>query len=121
MAEKNGSKVDRTAKESVRMTTICLVIIAFVAAAVALKYTQPVMVPFLLAMFIVTMVSPLQDRLVIKHKCPKSVAATISLLLVLTVIMVVCLVLISSTSAIIATAEQYAKNFDLFSVYVEFV
>ncbi|MCK4997999.1 MAG: AI-2E family transporter [Anaerohalosphaera sp.] len=97
---------DKAARESTRMITISLVIIAFVAVAVALKYTQPVMVPFMLAMFIVSMISPLLDRLVIKHKCPRPIAVLISVLVILTVIMIISLILISAAGAVINSVSS---------------
>jgi hypothetical protein len=58
--------------EAVWLRTASLVILAVVALGFALTYTRAVMVPFVLALFIVSIVSPILDVLVIPCRGPDS-------------------------------------------------
>lgn len=93
------------------MVTGSLIILAAVALAAALVYTRTVMIPFVLAIFIVSLVSPVLDFQVIGLKFPRSVAATVTFLLVIVIIALLCLLVTVAVQTIIATAGQYSDNF----------
>ncbi len=90
--------------ESGWLVRTSVVIIAFVAVAVALIYTRAVMVPFVLAVFIASIVSPLLDWQVIRLKFPRTLAVIASMLVVVFVTALVCLLLASAVSSIVTTA-----------------
>jgi predicted PurR-regulated permease PerM len=59
------------------------VILAFAALAGLLYYSRPVLLPFVLAVFIFSMFSPTLDWLVLRLRFPQPLALTVSFALVL--------------------------------------
>jgi AI-2 transport protein TqsA len=90
-----------------RAVTASVVVLATVATAAALAYTRPVMVPFVLAVFLSYLVSPvvnfLQDRL----KIPRFVSVLISLLIAVGMLTLLALLIITSTRGLMASADIY--------------
>src|SRR5512137_2864977 len=68
------------------LITVSVVILAVVALAIALIYTRKVMIPFVVSLFIVALVSPIQDFQVRRLKFPRVIAVVVTLLVVLSVI-----------------------------------
>lgn len=102
---------EKTNKENKWLTTVSLLILAFVAVAVALVYTRTVMVPFVLAMFITALVSPLLDYLVLSLKWPRTLAVVVSFIVVLIIVGILCLFIINAAATVISTADTYAESF----------
>lgn len=109
---------DKTNKENNWLITVSLLILAFVAVAVALVYTRTVMVPFVLAIFVTTLVSPMLDYLVLSLKWPRTLAVIVSLLIVLAIAAILCLFVINSAATVIGTADKYANSFASFGTQV---
>ena len=82
-------------------------VLATVAGAAALLYTRPVMVPFVLAIFISYLVSPLVDVLCARVKMPKSLAVLITLLVAAALITLVVLLIITSTRGLLENVDVY--------------
>jgi len=97
-------------KEQSYLTTISLVILAFVALAVALVYTRTVMVPFVLAMFIVSLVSPVQDFQVKRLRFPRIIASVVTLLVVFFIVALVSLLVTYTIQATVSTAREYGAS-----------
>jgi AI-2 transport protein TqsA len=97
--------------ESTWLRTGSLVIIAAVALAVVLRYTGAVMIPFVLAIFIVTLVSPVLDFQVIRLRFPRIVAVATTFLVVIVIIAVVCLFVTIAVQKFVATAAPYSNDF----------
>jgi AI-2 transport protein TqsA len=97
-------------QEQVWLVVGSLMILATVALAGALFYTRDVMIPFVLAIFITTMVSPLVDFLVLRWRLPSWLATLIALLIVLAVLTLLSLALIAAVQAIVHTAGEYSKK-----------
>jgi AI-2 transport protein TqsA len=87
-----------------------LMILAAVAIAVSLYYTQDVMIPFVLAIFVTTMVSPLVDFLVVRGRVPGWLAIVLALLLVVGVLTLLGLALMVAVQAIVHTADEYTAK-----------
>ncbi len=98
-------------KEQTYLTTVSLVILAFVALAVALRYTRAVMIPFVVALFIVALVSPIQDFQVKRLRLPRVIAISVTLLAVMAVIALVFLLIAQAGTIIVATAGEYSASF----------
>ncbi len=98
-------------KEQTYLTTASLVILAAVALAAALKYTRAVMVPFVLALLIVAMVSPIEDFLVKRLRIPRSIAILVTLLAVVAVIVLIFLLVAQAGTIIVVTAGEYSDSF----------
>jgi AI-2 transport protein TqsA len=97
--------------EGMWLTTGSLMIIAVVALAVALIYTQSVMIPFVVSVFIVSFVSPILDYQVIKLKLPRMIAVTITLFVVIIMIAILCLLIAQATQTIVSTVGSYSESF----------
>ena len=101
----------RLRNEQIWLATVSLMILATVALAGALAYTRPVMVPFVLAIFITTMAAPLVDYQVIRWQFPRPVAISLVILLVLGILAVLGLLLILALQTVVSTVGDYSENF----------
>ena len=99
---------DRT--ESRWLTTTSLVILAGVALAFALAYTRPVMIPFVLALFIVIMVSPVMDFLMLVLRFPRVLAVTITLVVVILIVSLVGLLVADVVRKVVHEAGATAMS-----------
>jgi AI-2 transport protein TqsA len=99
-------------QEQVWLVVGSLMILATVALAVALLFTRDVMIPFVLAIFVTTMVSPLVDFLVLRWRLPGWLAILIALLVVLAMLTSLSLALIAAVQTIVHTAGEYSKEVD---------
>jgi predicted PurR-regulated permease PerM len=91
--------------------TASLAILAVVALAVALIYTRKLMIPFVVALFIVALVSPIEDFQVKWLRLPRVIAVIVTLLIVLAVMALVSLFLVQSSRTIAYTAGEYSTSF----------
>jgi AI-2 transport protein TqsA len=97
-------------EEQVWLAVGSLMILASVALAGALFYTRAVMIPFVLAIFITTAVSPIVDRLVVGWRFPGWLAISIALILVLAILLLLGAALALTVQTILSTAEEYTKQ-----------
>ncbi|QDT30541.1 AI-2 transport protein TqsA [Gimesia panareensis] len=101
--------------EQAKVITGSLMLLAIIALAFVFYITKAVLIPFVIAIFIVTIVTPLVDLLVLKWKMPHIVAISATLLLVLSIGLLLCLILIYSTQQVIAKAEtEYSEKLGIF-------
>ena len=98
-------------EERTRLATGSLIVLAALAVAVALHYTQTVMIPFVLAVFIATLTSPLLDVLILKFKFPRSIALVVALLVLLAVVLGLGLLVAQAIQMILATTSRYSQSF----------
>ncbi len=98
-------------KEQNWLITASLVILAVVALATALIYTRAVMIPFVVALFIVALVSPVEDFQVKRLRLPRIFAVIVTLLVVLSVISLVFVFVYQATQTIVSTAGDYSASF----------
>ncbi|HEV8069005.1 MAG TPA: AI-2E family transporter [Planctomycetaceae bacterium] len=96
--------------EQVWLAVGSLMILATVALAGALFYTRAVMIPFVLAIFITTAVSPIVDRLVVRLRFPGWLAISIALILVLAILVLLGAALGLAVQTIINTADEYTRQ-----------
>ncbi|MFK7778103.1 MAG: AI-2E family transporter [Gimesia sp.] len=101
--------------EQAKVITGCLMLLSIIALAGVFYLTKAVLIPFVIAIFIATIVTPLVDLLVLKWRFPQIIAITVTLLLVLSAGFLLCLVLFYSTQQVIAKAEtQYSEKMGIF-------
>ncbi len=101
--------------EQAKVITGCLLLLSIIALAGVFYITQAVLIPFVIAIFIATIVTPMVDLLVLKWKLPQIIAISLTLLLVLSFGFLLCLTLIYSTQQVIYKAEnQYSEKFGIF-------
>lgn len=101
----------RERQEQTWLTTVSLVILAAVALTAMLIYTRAVMIPFVVALFIVALVSPVQDFQVKWLRLPRFIAIPVTLLVVLAVIVMVFLLIAQAGTIIVSTAGEYSASF----------
>jgi AI-2 transport protein TqsA len=97
-------------KEQTYLTTVSLVILAFVALAVTLLYTRAVMIPFVVALFIVSLVSPVQDFQVKRLRFPRFIATVVTLLVVLFIVALVSLLVAYTIDTVVSKAKDYSAS-----------
>lgn len=97
-------------REEDRIATGSLVLLAVVGAALILHYTQYIMIPFIVAILISTLASPVLDFQVLRLKFPRILAAAVTLLLVMAVLAVLCLFATQAIQMIISTTSRYSDN-----------
>ncbi len=101
--------------EQAKVITGCLMILVIIALTGVFYITKAVLIPFVIAVFIVTIVTPIVDLLVLKLRFPQIIAITATLLLVLSIGFLFSLILIYSTQQVIAKAEtQYSEKLGVF-------
>ena len=88
-------------------------VLATVALGAALIYTRQVMIPFVLALFITTMVSPIVDCLRERLRFPHLLAVSGALLIVMAVLLILGLFFVYSVQTVITAnaSEQYVDSF----------
>lgn len=96
--------------EQVWLAVGSLMVLATVALAAALSYTRGIMIPFVLAIFITTAVSPVVDFQVVRWSVPRVIAILIALILVLAILALMGVVLIVAVQTIVRAASEYSQQ-----------
>lgn len=97
--------------ENTWLMTSSLVVLAMIGIAMVLVYTQAVMVPFVLAIFIFSLSSPVLDYQVLRFKVPRSIAVIVTLLLVLAILVITFGFMVHAIGLIVSTAAEYSDSF----------
>ena len=85
-------------------------VLAAVAIAVALIFTRPVMVPFVLAIFVSYLVAPMVDTLQSKARVPRVLSVLIALVVVAGIMTTLGLLITMSARSMISNAELYSER-----------
>ena len=93
------------------LRTVSALILAAVAVAGGLYFTRSILVPFVLAFFLVTMASPMMDWLITRIKTPRMAAAAVTMGMVVIVMLAFGLVLVGAVSRVVSTAGKYSDSF----------
>lgn len=99
-----------TSSEQTWLVTGSLMVIAVVALGFTLRYARPVLVPFVLAFLLYTLVSPILDLQVIRLKVPRPVAVGITLLIVLAILGLILVFVNQAVQAIVSMAGRYSDS-----------
>ena len=91
------------AKQEQRIQTVCLLLLTAIALGTAAYFLKPVLIPFVLATFLVYCLSPIIDVQMLYLRLPRPVA-------VVTTILLGCVVLFLLWSLIYATVSQMTLN-----------
>jgi AI-2 transport protein TqsA len=92
------------------LRTVSLMILASVALATALIYTRAVMVPFVLAIFISYLVSPIVDVLHVRLRMPRGLSVFVALLVVIALMTLLALLIGFSTRGLAGSADIYREK-----------
>ncbi len=93
------------------LNTISLLVIAAVAGTAALIYTRSVMVPFVLALLISYLVTPMVDVLQLRLKVPRFLAMLAAFLVIVGGLSVLVLLLITSIGGLADNVQVYQARF----------
>jgi len=96
--------------EAAWLMTGSITFLAIVALGVVLLYTRGVLIPFVLALFIVSLVAPILDFQVLRLRVPRPVAAALTFIFVIVVIIGLALVITQSVQTILNTADTYSQS-----------
>ncbi len=92
------------------LVTASMMVIAAVAAAFALAYTRPVMVPFVLAIFVYYLVSPVATMLESHARFPRWASVLVTFLLVAALLGLLGLLITLSASGLLDSADIYREK-----------
>ena len=101
------------------LVTSSLSILALVAIAFVLHYTRDVLVPFVVAIFVGSLVSPLMDVMELRWKWRHSVSVGVALTVVMLATLLFVLVMLASIRTIVMNSQQYSMSFAAMSDYVD--
>lgn len=98
-------------KEQNRLTIISLGILALLATGIILSFSRSVLIPFVLAIFISLLVSPLLDYQIIKLKIPRGLAIILTLLVVMVMLVLMSFLIYQAVQMIFSTLSVYSTDF----------
>jgi AI-2 transport protein TqsA len=93
------------------LRTASLGVIAVVVLAAVLIHTRTIMIPFVVALFIVALVAPIQDFQVKRLRLPRFLAVLATLLIVLFIMAVVSVFAVQTIRTIASAAGEYSISF----------
>jgi AI-2 transport protein TqsA len=93
------------------LRTASVGIIAVVVLAAVLIHTRTIMIPFVVALFIVALVAPIQDFQVKRLRLPRLLAVIVTLLLVLFVMAAASVLVVQATRMVASAAGEYSTGF----------
>ena len=93
--------------ESNKIITGSLFILALIAVAFILNFTQPIMVPFVLALLIRILIDPIIDFQTEKLRIYRIVAVFVSLLLIVFVFIIIVPFIVGSVATFLQSADDY--------------
>jgi AI-2 transport protein TqsA len=95
-----------------RINNVCLIIITAFVITAALMYTRSAMIPFVFAIFIYSVLTPLVNWVQRKAKVPRLAAMTVALGLLVIISTVNTVVVVSSIDSFINGASKYNQVID---------
>jgi AI-2 transport protein TqsA len=93
--------------------TVCLLALTAVVVGAAGHWLQPVLVPFVLALFFAIGLTPLVELSIRKLHLPRPVAVTLTLLLALIAMVALSLLVVESMRNLAANASDYQTQFNV--------
>jgi len=98
--------------EQSRLTTFSLVVLASFAIAMALHYTQIVMVPFVLAILLSNLLAPGVDFLIERARFPRVLAVFVAILVALGILTLMGLLISVSARGLVQSAPIYQSRLE---------
>ncbi len=108
--EELQAPIARLQAEQLRLITISVLLIAMLALGAIFVYAKSVLIPFVLAMFISILVSPVQTWLVVRARLPFWVGFVAALLVVLSVVAALVGLLTLSVNSVVAGIREYGQQ-----------
>jgi len=98
-------------KEQSWLVVSSLVVIAIFTIGVVLLHARSVLIPFVLAVFISLLISPILDFQILRLKIPRILAVVITLIIVLIILGVLFLFVSQAIQSVVSTAGRYSSSF----------
>lgn len=95
----------------VRIQTICLLTLTAIGVGVALRWLAPIMIPFVLAVFLAFGLLPIIDLLERYLRIPRALGVLLTFLLGIVVLNLLAALVTSSVAQLTANASVYQQNF----------
>lgn len=108
--EEQDARLSKLHAEQIRLITIGVLILAMFALGAIFVYAKSVLIPFVLAMFISILVSPVQTWLVVRAKLPFWVGFFAALLVVLIVVAAIVGLVTISVNSVVAGIREYGQQ-----------
>jgi AI-2 transport protein TqsA len=106
-------------RTELRIQTICLAVMAVVAAGFALAWLRLIIIPFIMAVFLALSFMPLVDFLELRARLSRTVGACMALLLAVVLIIGLGVLVDVSIKEIFANADQYESRLNALVVWIE--
>ena len=97
-------------KENNQLITTSLVILAIVAVAFTLYFTRPIMIPFILALFVRILIDPIIDFQTINLRVHRFVAIIVAIIIIIGLFMVIIPIIIDSVAFFLKSADDYNEK-----------
>ena len=97
-------------KEKSQIITFSLLILASVAIAFALYFTRPIMIPFVLALFVRLLIDPIIDFQIKNLRIHRVVAIITSLILIICLFMIIIPFIVDSVAIFLRSANDYNEK-----------
>ena len=94
-------------KEKNQFIAFSLFIIAMVAIAFALYFTRPIMIPFVMALFVRLLIDPIIDFQIKNLRVHRSVAILVSIFLIIALFMIIIPFITDSVATFLRSADDY--------------
>jgi AI-2 transport protein TqsA len=103
--------INENRKEQNWIIIISLGIMALLATGTILVFAKSVLIPFVLAIFIYLLISPLLDFQILKLKMPRGIAIVSTMLIVIVILALLFLIINQAAQMIFATVSNYSDSF----------
>ena len=107
--------MQRLRDEQYWLMTGCLLFLSFMAFSFVMYFTRDFMVPFVFAIFLVAMVTPIDNLLVVRLRCPRWLGYVLSLAVIMGLIAGIVLFLTYAVNSISNTMWEFEINTSKFA------
>jgi len=94
-------------QEGNQVITVSLLILAIIAVAFTLFFTKPIMIPFVLALFVRILIDPIIDFQMIYLRIHRIVAVIVSIILIVCLFMIIIPFIAGSVATFLESANEY--------------
>ena len=94
-------------KESNQLITISLTLIAIISVAFALYFTRPIMIPFILALFVRILIDPIIDFQTKNLRVHRIVAIIVAIFIIIGLFVIIIPIIIDSLAIFLKSADDY--------------
>lgn len=102
-----------------RTNNICLVIITLIASTSALIFMKPVLVPLIFSIFVFAIFNPFVTLIEKKLRLPKTLALTVSILLLFLTLTTLVFVIMTSVERFVNAAPRYLETLNSSLIIIE--